>query len=248
MMTINRMQVKTGPKAFTLIELLVVISIVALLIAILLPALANARKNAQAITCLSNQRQLFLAQRMYADTYDGYFSQAKMTASGSSTDGLRYTYWMFLISEFLNGKHGSKTFTDLPEVLHCPTWPRAWYELDHSRSGIGMNASPEFPEVTSSVFSSAWQLPDGTIHAIKLDDVTHPAGRVMFGDTTTYFIGVKYQGPGYIWELNSTTAVKPWNYLYSDPTRHLDSANYLMFDGHGKRLNPDDAMFAIVLK
>jgi prepilin-type N-terminal cleavage/methylation domain-containing protein/prepilin-type processing-associated H-X9-DG protein len=244
----NRLPGRSAQAGFTLIELLVVISIIALLVAILLPALANARKNAQAISCLSNQRQLFLAQRMYADTYNGYFSQAKMTVSGDSLDGTRKTNWMFLVSEFLNGDHDSQNYYDLPDVLRCPTWPRSWYEIEHSRMGIGMNANPTRPEATSSIFSSAWQLPDGTIQAIRFDDVSHPSEKLMLGDSTVYFVLQKYQSPYFIWELNTPTAVKPWPYISSDPTRHLDSANYLMFDGHGKRLNPDDAMYAIVLK
>ena len=60
-------------RAFTLIELLVVIAIIAILAAILFPVFAQAKESAKNAVCLSNARQIGVANKLYLADYDDTF-------------------------------------------------------------------------------------------------------------------------------------------------------------------------------
>src|SRR6478672_9973524 len=64
---------KQHRNGFTLIELLVVIAIIAILAAILFPVFAQARERARTATCISNLRQIGVANQMYVQDYDERF-------------------------------------------------------------------------------------------------------------------------------------------------------------------------------
>ena len=100
----NRM----AKRGFTLIELLVVIAIIAILAAILFPVFAQARESARKTVCLSNTKQVMLANLMYIQDYDEAPSQTM------ATDGATFFYtWQDLIQPY------SKNYG----MLICPNSP-----------------------------------------------------------------------------------------------------------------------------
>ncbi|MBL4699927.1 MAG: type II secretion system protein [Phycisphaeraceae bacterium] len=111
-------------KAFTLIELLVVISIISLLIAVLLPALASARKTAQAITCASSLRQIGLAGITYSSDFDGYYP-IQGVAGGTGYPTTQFFNWW---AAYFMAYTGDGTFSNAGRswgkakgIWDCPT-------------------------------------------------------------------------------------------------------------------------------
>lgn len=80
---------------FTLIELLVVIAIIAILAAILFPVFAGAKKRAQMMSCITNQKQLISALQSYRNDNNGFmpFSSSQANPGRPNWCGIgRFTY------------------------------------------------------------------------------------------------------------------------------------------------------------
>lgn len=104
-------------EGFTLIELLVVISIIALLISILMPALTKARKQARAVVCMSNLRQIGLAMVYYAEAWDDYVPRG----TGGS-DNLWFRMLMPYLEQKAIDKGGIEDYRHI-EIYRCPDYP-----------------------------------------------------------------------------------------------------------------------------
>ena len=105
---------------FTLIELLVVIAIIAILAAVLLPALQNARSRGQAISCVSNAKQLGSIYLFYADDYESYLPCRDNLLGGFTPGGESISAKNWLDGVVLYYLARQNASTEKVDVLRCP--------------------------------------------------------------------------------------------------------------------------------
>lgn len=134
---------------FTLVELLVVIGIIAILIGILLPSLSKAREQSRTVACLSNMRQIAMANYMYAGDHEGCTVPAGWR-SGNNPWGDAESYATILIAGgylVAPNSKGAKSGVIHQNVFYCPNGDPALQVTvqdsapilpDHRDSGIGV--------------------------------------------------------------------------------------------------------------
>jgi prepilin-type N-terminal cleavage/methylation domain-containing protein/prepilin-type processing-associated H-X9-DG protein len=166
--------------AFTLIELLVVTAIIAILAAMLLPALSRAKALAQRTKCISNLRQIGIANQLYVNDFAAY------PLFVVRPDNL--VYWPDRLFPYI----GQAWTNGL--VYRCPGFPfvtnRAafavprgpswaiWGSYDMNFAGVSQGGYPQVLVGIGGIFDGIL----ATFVPTKESQVLQPSGMIAYGD------------------------------------------------------------------
>jgi prepilin-type N-terminal cleavage/methylation domain-containing protein/prepilin-type processing-associated H-X9-DG protein len=243
-----------APRAFTLIELLVVIGIIGLLLSLLLATLSKVRDRARTVKCLSNLRQLALANTMYVSDWDGWAVPGLM--GNMNTPDNRVTWqnnngWRRNINlpEWIPGNDQKDR---APAGLACPA-----SVLAHLRAnGVGepiansygynirhVNYAPIGLIITRPK-PSEWNF-DTEFAGVKAGSIKNPTEKIQFMDSVTAFVEPQHSNH-YLrirgWHDGEAFTPLPLQVVCcayrhsSDQTSDNAKINIVFWDGHAATL------------
>ena len=220
---------------FTLIELLVVIAIIAILAAILFPVFAQARERARAVSCLSNTKQLGLAEMMYLQDYDEVFWSNPWPGGGIWPGNCQSpgcggtTFWSDLLQPYIKNTG----------IFSCPS-------NSDTLMPTGNYFPPAIPQGSKNYYRVTYGFGEKGPHGDQyvgpwaLAQLDKPAQIALLGDAIyawNYYNcqqdpdkgsnAANQRGSYYF-----TRGILDWDF-YGKP-RHFDGINFVYADGHAK--------------
>jgi prepilin-type N-terminal cleavage/methylation domain-containing protein/prepilin-type processing-associated H-X9-DG protein len=226
------------PRGFTLVELLVVIGIIALLIGILMPALAKAREQANAVKCMSNQRQIGQALVMFTNEHKGFLPKAWFNDGviWSVNNGGKTTWeyrdpmfgWTYVLSLYMGRQK---------ESFRCPGDDTNHFYDTFNNTMSGLSDDPTADDIPGSYRLNISNLPNGPFEAIKVTRLASPTASIVIADGA--------QGAGQPWNQLATWEVPDGHVSKRDTDnvafrRHRGRGMYVFADGHAENLLWDE--------
>jgi prepilin-type N-terminal cleavage/methylation domain-containing protein/prepilin-type processing-associated H-X9-DG protein len=206
----NERKKDMSKRGFTLIELLVVIAIIAILAAILFPVFAKAREKARQTSCLSNVKQIMLAQLQYCQDYDEKFS----------TNSYALPSGQVSVPDFLTPYcKNTQIFVCPSDSTLVPTLGNSWV----SPGGYSWN-------------QAAYDLGGSyLLYCCPLASITVPAQIIVIGDGNGPW-GVQVLGAYLFSTLNPMELGEQTAGQGHFRARHNGGSNFGFVDGHAKWL------------
>ncbi len=206
---------------FTLVELLVVIAIIALLLALLVPSYSKAHKQARAVLCLSNQRQIGLAMYAYAQDYDGSFPIAQYFDTAHSA----FVCWdtITYAGDLHNAKPGLIwQYAVGGKVQQCPSYVGGQSNTPGDRyTGYNYNTTYIGRGENEIAYQGMGEAP------AKVSEVRYATRAALVGDGG-YIAGANKYMRAPFDAIGEATV-----HAGGQAFRHVDQTNVVYVDGHG---------------
>ena len=226
-------------RGFTLIELLVVIAIIAILAAILFPVFAQAREQARKASCLSNMKQLGLAQQMYAQDYDDMLPGWPNPSAHPLYGVWGWSIVVPLLDAYVKNSN----------VWSCPSAPKNALFLEGPKGqqiavNYGYNeyiynnkhaVNPTFAGNWNSLAALAGTRAGVSNIAVISDSAPNNSGATGIFNDWTNFDGIKIKGEATNFGLARIKYSNGWSGANPGSPRHPDyGANIVFADSHAK--------------